>query len=185
MGESVNIFIIAGVVATGTVLARAGALHARNPAPLAGTIFQGPQPRWATSAVQIWGLAEIILSTGLIVALLQPGPATAGMAAAVGTVLAGYTLWLAGRYRSSRPWCACTAGHTTINLATIFRPLAMALPAAGLAINAADGRALLNGIAAIDLAGGVIAGLGLGAIAWFYPEAITTTDDLQRIGVRT
>ena len=185
MGESMNIVIAAGVIAAATVLIRAGILHAWNPGPLAGTLSAGPQRRWTTPAVRFWGLAETALGAGLAMALLQPGAPAAATAAATSAVLLGYTLWLARRYRSSQPWCACTGGQTPVNLATVLRPSMMALPAAGLAVTAGSGRSLLEGLAAVDLTGGVIAGLGLGAIAWFYPEAITTTADLQRIGVRT
>ena len=182
MGVGLNSVIIAGVIAAGTVLTRAGTLHAWNPAPMAGTLSPGPQPRWVSAAVRIWGLSEVVLGAGLVVALLQPGPAAAGLAAATSAMLMGYTLWLAGRRRSSQPWCACTGGQTPINLATVLRPLAMALPAAGLALNAGGGRSSLDGIAAVDLTGGIIAGLGLGFIAWYFPEAITKMTDLQRIG---
>lgn len=180
MGVGLNIVIIAGIIATGTVLTRAGTLHAWNPAPLAGTLSPGPQPRWVPTAVRIWGLTEVVLGAGLVVALLQPGAAV--LAITTSAILVGYTLWLAGRHRSSQPWCACTGGQTPINLATVLRPLAMALPAAGLAFNAGGGRYSLDGIAAVDLTGGIIAGLGLGFIAWYFPEAITTTTDLQRNG---
>ena len=97
-----------------------------------------------------------------------------------------YTLWLVHRSRSTRPWCSCTTGRTPINLATILRPPVMALPAAGLAIvTIGSGPLVLERMASVELAGAVLAGVGLGLIGWFYPEAITNPADRQTLGVMT
>ena len=176
--------LVAGVVATGTVLVRAGVAHVWDPTSLAGSLSAGLQHRWLGSAVRLWGIVEVALGAGLVIALLRPGPWAVAAATVTGVVLTGYVFWLVRRSRSERPWCACTAAEVPINLATIVRPLAMALQAFGLAFSS-RGWPIFGGLAVFELAGAVLAGVGVGMIGWFYPEAVATTRDRLLVSVTT
>ena len=87
IGHGLDIIIVGGVIATGTVLARAGASHAWNPSSLARTLSTGSPHRWLAAGVRFWGLVEVALGAGLLLALLRPGSSAAVWAIATSSVL--------------------------------------------------------------------------------------------------
>lgn len=183
VGFGWGVIIFAGAVATASVMGRAGILHLGNPGPLAATLSENTQHRWLPVIVRMWGLGEVMLGCGLLAALLWSGPWAVAVSITICAVLLSYTAWLFHRARSANPWCACTAGQTPANLASVVRPLVMAGPVAGLAIFASSGTHFLEGVTPVEAAGTLLAGLGLGLVGWFYPEAVTTTAARQRMGV--
>ena len=78
-------------------------------------------------------------------ALLWSGPLAVGVSIVACGVLLGYTLWLSYRARSAHPWCACTSSQAPVNLASIVRPLVMAVPVVGVTFVASSDTFLLEG----------------------------------------
>ena len=177
------VIVVAGAVATTNVMGRAGITHLGDPGPLAASLSDSSHNRWLLVVVRLWGLAEVALGGGLLAALLWPGPWAVAVSIATCVVLVSYAVWLFYRARSANPWCSCTTGQAPVNLASIVRPLVMAGPVAGLAIFASSGTHLLEGVTSVEVTGTLLAGLGLGLVGWFYPEAVTTTAARRRLGV--
>lgn len=178
-----NLIVVAGAVATASVMGRAGIVHLGDPAPLASTLSENSQHRWLLVVVRLWGFVEVVLGVGLMAAHWWSGLWAVAVAIAACVVLVSYAVWLFYRAGSPNSWCACTTGQAPVNLASIVRPLVMAGPVAGLAVFALWGIRLFEGLTPVEIAGALLAGLGLGLVGWSYPEAVTTTAARHRLGV--
>ena len=183
VGLGWGMLITAGVIGAAVVLGRAGVTHMWDPTPLAETLSDNRRRVWLLAVVRLWGLAEVALGGGLLAALVWSGPIALAAPIATCSVLVGYAVWLSYRARSVQPWCACTTGQSPVNLASVIRPLVMAVPVVGLVALAGSGTSLLEGTVLAELAGTLLAGLGLGLIGWFYPEAVTTPAARQQLRV--
>lgn len=183
LGPGWDMLVVAGVAATAVVLGRAGVMHMLDPTPLAASLGTGSGRRWLLAAVRTWGLVETGIGGGLVAAVVWPGLWATPLAVAAVVVLVGYSVWLSVRARSSRPWCSCTSSRAPINSAAILRPLVMAAPVAALAALSWSGSDPLAGMAPVEMITTVFAGLGLGLVGWFYPEAVAVPAARQRLGL--
>lgn len=177
-----SLLIAAGVVATASVLGRAGVVHLWDPSPLAATVFRSANA-YSALLVRLWGLVEVVLGGGLAAAVVWPGLWAAALAVAAVVVLVGYSVWLSVRARSSRPWCSCTSSQSPVNLAAVLRPLVMAGPVVALAMSSWSDSDLLAGMAPSEMIAVFLAGLGLGLLGWFYPEAVAVPTARQQPGL--
>ena len=182
-GPGWDMLVIAGVAATAVVLVRAGVMHMLDPTPLAASLGTRSGHRWLPAAVRTWGLVETGLGGGLVAAVVWPGLWATSLTVAAVLVLVGYSVWLSVRARSSQPWCSCTSSRTPINSAAILRPLVMAAPVAVLAALSSSGSNPLAGMGPVEMITTCFAGLGLGLVGWFYPEAVAVPTARQRLGL--
>ncbi len=174
-----GVLVLSAIVGTAAVLGRAGVAHMWDPTPLAVTVFGGANA-YSALLVRLWGLVEVVLGGGLVAAVVWPGLWAAALAVAAVVVLVGYAVWLSVRARSSRLWCSCTSSQAPVNLAAILRPLVIAGPVVALAVLSWSGNDLLAGMAPVEMSATVFAGLGLGLVGWFYPEAVAVPTARQQ-----
>lgn len=87
-----GVLVLSGIVATASLLGRAGVLHAWDPRPLTATVF-GDAKAYSVLLVRFWGLVEVALGGGLVAAVVWPGLWAAALAVAAVVVLVGYSVW--------------------------------------------------------------------------------------------
>ena len=175
------VLVVSGTVATATLLGRAGVVHMWDPTSLAATVFGGANP-FSVLLVRIWGSVEVVLAGGLAAAMVWTSLWAAPLAVTTVVVLVGYSVWLSFRARSSRPWCSCTSDQVPVNLAAILRPLLMAGPVVALAVSSWSGHHLLAEMTPVEMITAAFAGVGLGLLGWFYPEAVAVPTARQQLG---